>query len=332
MYEAPMQYRELGRTGFRVSTVSFGAWAIGGTWGDVDDGESMAALHRALDLGVNFFDTADVYGDGRSERLLKKLRSERKEPFYVTSKAGRRASPHVPDAYNKANLTSWIERSLQNLGVEALDLVQLHCPPTEVYYRPEVFDALDALVRAGKLRYYGVSVERVEEALKAIEFPGVQSVQIIFNIFRQRPADVFFPRAKEKKVGILARLPLSSGLLGGKLKRDTQFGADDHRRFNRHGEAFDRGETFSGVDYELALSVVEELKALVPPGSSLPELALRYILGFDTVTCAIPGAKRPSQVEENVRAGDLPPLEPALVAKIRAIYEARIKAHVHHYW
>ena len=327
-----MQYRELGRTGFRVSSVSFGAWAIGGTWGDVDDAESIAALHRALDRGVNFFDTADVYGDGRSERLLRQLRTERREPFYVATKAGRRASPHVPAAYNRENLTQWIERSLKNLGGDALDLVQLHCPPTEVYYRPEVFGVLDDLVQAGKIRYYGVSVERVEEALKAIEFPGVQSVQIIFNLFRQRPADLFFELALRKRVGILARLPLSSGLLGGKLKRDTTFGADDHRRFNRHGEAFDRGETFSGVDYELALGVVEKFKALVPPGSTLPELALRWILGFDAVTCAIPGAKRPSQVEENVKAADAEPLSEPLLRELHAIYERDVKALVHQYW
>jgi aryl-alcohol dehydrogenase-like predicted oxidoreductase len=327
-----MQYRELGRTGLHVSSVSFGAWAIGGTWGDVDDSESVAALHRALDLGVNFFDTADVYGDGRSERLLRRLRSERKEPFYVATKAGRSANPHVADAYNKKNLTYWVERSLGNLGVESLDLLQLHCPPTDVYYRPEVFGALDDLVREGKIKHYGVSVERVEEALKAIEFSGVESIQIIFNLFRQRPAELFFEQAQRKNVGILARLPLSSGLLGGKLKPDTVFGEDDHRRFNRHGEAFDRGETFSGVDYMLALSVVEELRALVPPGSTLPELALRWILGFDAVTCAIPGAKRPSQVEENVRAADLPPLDPTLLASLRAIYERRIRAHVHDMW
>ncbi len=312
--------------------MSFGSWAIGGTWGSVDDAESIAALHRALDLGVNFFDTADVYGDGRSERLLRRLRSERKEPFYVATKAGRRVSPHVAAAYTRENLTQWIERSLANLGGEALDLVQLHCPPTEVYYRPEVFGILDDLVKAGKVRYYGVSVERVEEALKAIEFPGVQSVQIIFNLFRQRPADLFFEQAKRKRVGILARLPLSSGLLGGKLKRDTTFAADDHRRFNRHGEAFDRGETFSGLDYELALGIVEKFKALVPPGSTLPELALRWILGFDAVTCAIPGAKRPSQVEENVKAADAAPLPEPLLRELHAIYEREVKALVHHYW
>ena len=327
-----MQTRELGRTGYRVSSISLGAWAMGDAWGDVDDAESLAALHRALDLGVNFFDTADVYGDGRSERLLGRLRRERKEPFVVATKAGRRANPHNTDAYNRQNLTAWIERSLENLGVQALDLVQLHCPTTDVYYRPEVFGVLDDLVKAGKIRHYGVSVERVEEALKAIEYPGVETVQIIFNLFRQRPADLFFAQAQEKKVGILARLPLSSGLLAGKLTRTTAFAADDHRHFNRNGQAFDRGETFSGIDYELALDVVEELRPLVPAGSTLAELALRWILSFDAVSCAIPGAKRPSQVEENVRAGDQPPLPAELLKKLRALYESRIQKLVHHYW
>ena len=234
-----MQYRPLGRTGFSVSTISFGAWAIGGTWGPVDDDESMAALHAALDAGVNFFDTADVYGDGRSERLLARLRRERREPFYVATKAGRRLDPHTADGYTKANLTAFVERSLRNLETEAIDLLQLHSPPTDVYYRPEVFGALDDLVRDGKVRYYGVSVERVEEALKAIEFPGVQSVQIIFNMFRQRPIERFFPEAVRRQVGILARLPLASGMLTGKLTRASTFAADDHRSFNRHGEAFD---------------------------------------------------------------------------------------------
>ena len=327
-----MQTRTLGKTGFVVSTISMGAWALGDAWGSVDDKESLAALHRALDLGVNFFDTADVYGDGRSERLIRKLRRERKEPFVVATKAGRRASPHNADAYNRKNLTAWIERSLDNLGVEALDLVQLHCPPTDVYYRPEVFGALDDLVKAGKLRHYGVSVERVEEALKAVEFPGVASVQIIFNVFRQRPAELFFARAKAKNVGILARLPLSSGLLAGKMTKATTFAADDHRNFNRHGQAFDRGETFSGIDYDLALDAVEELRPLVPPGRTLAELALAFILSFDAVTCAIPGAKRPSQVEENVRAAELAPLAPELVAKLRALYDRRIREHVHQSW
>ncbi|HET6437558.1 MAG TPA: aldo/keto reductase [Anaeromyxobacter sp.] len=327
-----MQYRELGRTGFKVSTVSFGAWAIGGAWGSVSDDESLAALHRAVDRGVNFIDTADVYGDGRSERLVARLRRERRDTLYVATKAGRRLDPHVTAGYNRANLTSFVERSLKNLEVEALDLLQLHCPPTDVYYRPEVFGVLDDLVRAGKLRHYGVSVERVEEALKAMEYPGVQSVQIIFNLFRQRPAELFFPEAARRKVGILARLPLSSGLLAGKMTRQTLFAPDDHRSFNREGAAFDKGETFSGVDYELALAAVEEIRPLVPRGATMAQLALRWITMFEPVTCAIPGAKRPDQVEENAAAADLPPLPEPTMAALRRIYERRIRDLVHNRW
>jgi aryl-alcohol dehydrogenase-like predicted oxidoreductase len=327
-----MQYRELGRTGWRVSEISFGAWAIGAMWGKVDDSESLAALHRAVDLGVNFIDTADVYGDGRSERLIARLRQERRETIYVATKAGRRLSPHTAEGYNQANLTSFVEDSLRNLETDCLDLLQLHCPPTAVYYRPEVFDALDGLVRAGKLRYYGVSVETVEEGLKAIEYPGVQSVQIIFNMFRHRPAELFFPEAKRRRVGILARVPLASGLLAGRITRQTEFSADDHRNFNRHGEMFDVGETFSGVDFETALVAVEELRALVPPGATLAQLALRWILMFDALTCAIPGAKRPAQVEENVRAAELPPFSETQMAKVREVYDAYIRAQVHQRW
>ena len=327
-----MQYRELGRTGWKVSTVSFGAWAIGGTWGNVKDDESIAALHRALDLGVNFFDTADVYGDGHSEQLLAKLRKERNEPFYVATKAGRRANPHVASSYTKENLTAYVERSLKNLDVEALDLLQLHCPPTEVFYMPETFDALDGLVKAGKLRYYGVSVEKVEEALKAIEYPNVQSVQIIFNIFRQRPMDLFFGEAIRRKVGILARLPLSSGMLTGKMRRESTFEQDDHRNFNRQGASFDRGETFSGFDYETGLQAVDELRPLVPEGMSLAQMSIRWILMHQAVTCAIPGGRRPSQVEENVRAADLPPLSDETMVRVREVYERLVRPLVQHYW
>ncbi|HVU08433.1 MAG TPA: aldo/keto reductase [Verrucomicrobiae bacterium] len=327
-----MNYRTLGRTGWKVSEISFGAWAIGGAWGNVDDKDSLAALHAALDGGVNFFDTADVYGDGRSERLLAKLKRERKEKFYIATKTGRRLPKQVPESYNRENLTSWIERSLKNLETDALDLLQLHCPPTEVYYLPEVFGILDDLVKAGKLRHYGVSVEKVEEALKAIEFPNVQSVQIIFNIFRQRPADLFFEQARKRKVGILARVPLASGLLSGKITRESKFAKDDHRNFNRHGEAFDRGETFSGVDFETGLRAVQELKSLAPKNVSLAQLALRWILEFPAVTCAIPGAKRPAQVAENIAASDLKPLPKTTLKKIRALYDAEIKPLVHPYW
>ncbi|MBN1889806.1 MAG: aldo/keto reductase [Thermoflexales bacterium] len=327
-----MQYREFGRTTWQISACSFGAWAIGGTWGEVDDRDSLAALHRAADLGVNFFDTADVYGDGRSERLMSQLRRQRTEPIYVATKAGRRLDPHIASGYNRQNLTAFVERSLKNLDVEALDLLQLHCPPTEVYYTPEVFGILDDLAAAGKLRYYGVSVEKVEEALKAIEYPGVQSVQIIFNIFRQRPAELFFSEAKRRRVGIIARVPLASGLLTGKMKPDTPFAPDDHRAFNRHGEAFDRGETFSGVDFESGLAAVEELRALAPEGVTMAQFALRWILMFDAVSCTIPGAKRPSQVEDNVAAADLPPLSDATMQQVRAVYDKSIRQHVHHYW
>ncbi len=259
-----MRYRELGRTGWEISEVSFGAWAIGGTWGPVEDSESLAALHKAVEMGVNFIDTADVYGDGRSERLVAKLRRECSEKIYVATKAGRRLNPHTAGGYNRKNLTAFVERSLKNLDTEAIDLLQLHCSCPEVYYMPEVFGVLDDLVEAGKIRYYGVSVEKVEEALKAIEYPDVQSVQIIFNMFRHRPAELFFEQAKKRKVGIIARVPLASGMLAGKFKPDTKFTSDDHRQFNHRGEAFDRGETFSGVDYDVGLKVVEELKEICP--------------------------------------------------------------------
>ncbi|MGA2489081.1 MAG: aldo/keto reductase [Anaerolineales bacterium] len=327
-----MEYRELGRTGWKVSEISFGTWAIGSAWGDVDDKESIAALHCALDLGVNFFDTADVYGDGRSERLLARLRKERRENFYVATKAGRRLDPHIASGYSRQNLTAYVERSLKNLETNALDLLQLHCPPTEVYYMPEVFGVLDDMVKAGKLRFYGVSVEKVEEALKAIEYPRVQSVQIIFNIFRQRPADLFFREAQCKKVGILARVPLASGLLTGKLNRQSKFAADDHRTFNRHGEAFDRGETFSGLDFEVGLQAVEALRPLVPPGQTLAQMALRWILMFPAVTCAIPGAKRPQQAEANIQAASLPPLPDSTMAGIHQVYNQYVRPYVHHYW
>lgn len=327
-----MEYRTLGRTGWKVSALSFGAWAIGGAWGPTDESESLAALQKAIDMGVNFFDTADVYGDGISERLLARLRRETRAEIIVATKAGRRLDPHTAEGYNRQNLTAFVERSLKNLETSALDLLQLHCPPTPVYYMPEVFGVLDDLVKAGKIRYYGVSVEKVEEALKAIEYPNVQSVQIIFNMFRQRPADLFFEQAKLRKVGILARVPLASGLLTGKMKPESTFAPDDHRAYNRYGESFDRGETFAGVPYELGLEAVEELKAVCPPGMSLTHFALRWILMFDAVTCAIPGAKRPSQAEENFSAADLPPLSAETMAQVRSIYDRIVREQVHHYW
>jgi aryl-alcohol dehydrogenase-like predicted oxidoreductase len=327
-----MEYRELGRIGWKVSAISFGAWAIGGTWGEVDDKDSISALHTALDHGVNFFDTADGYGDGHSEKLLAKLRKERSEPFYIATKAGRRANPHVAESYTRENLTAYVERSLQNLETESLDLLQLHCPPTAVYYMPEVFGILDDLTQAGKIQHYGVSVEKVEEALKAIEYPNVKTVQIVFNIFRQRPAGLFFNEAIRRKIGVLARLPLSSGMLSGKLTAQTQFDPGDHRSFNRQGAAFDRGETFSGFDYETGLKAVESLRPLVPGDMTMAEFALRWILMFPAVSCAIPGAKRPDQVIQNVRAADLPPLSKGTMSAVEALYNEQVKPHVHHYW
>ncbi|HTU67779.1 MAG TPA: aldo/keto reductase [Steroidobacteraceae bacterium] len=327
-----MHYKSLGRTGFDVSTISFGAWAIGGTWGDLDDSEALRCLHRALDLGINFFDTADVYGDGHSERLIARLRRERRDPFWVATKIGRRSSPHTRESYNRQNLTQYVERCLKNLEMSALDLVQIHCPPTDVYYMPEVFGVLDDLVKAGKVRFYGASVERVEEGLKALEYPALQTLQVIFNVLRQRPAELLFPRAIERKVGILARLPLSSGMLTGKMTSATRFAADDHRAFNREGAAFDKGETFSGFDYERGLQVVEKLRALLPAGMTLPELALRYIASFPAVTCSIPGARRVEQVEQNVAAGSKGPLDAGLLAALADLYGSDVKASVHQRW
>jgi aryl-alcohol dehydrogenase-like predicted oxidoreductase len=327
-----MKYRALGRTGWNVSEVSFGAWAIGGAWGSVSDEESMAALNQAVDSGINFLDTADVYGDGRSERLIAQLKKQRKDEIVVATKAGRRLSRQTVEGYSRENLNGWIDDSLRNLDTEALDLVQLHCPPTDAYYHPELFGTMDDLVTAGKIRYYGVSVERVEEALKAIEYPNVQTVQIIYNCFRQRPADLFFAQAKLKQVGILARVPLASGLLTGKFRADTKFEADDHRNFNRHGEAFDVGETFAGGDYATALAAVEEIRKLVPEGVSMSQFALRWILMADAVTCAIPGGKRPEQVADNARASDLPPLPAKTMGILRYLYDERIRPLVHQRW
>jgi aryl-alcohol dehydrogenase-like predicted oxidoreductase len=327
-----MRYRPLGRTGWRVSEISFGAWAIGGSWGQVSDEESLATLHKAVECGVNFIDTADVYGDGRSERLIAKFKKERNEEIIVATKAGRRLPTQTEGGYSRENLTSWVEDSLRNLSTDCLDLLQLHCPPTSLYEHAEVFGILDDLVSAGKIRYYGVSVEKVEEALRAIQHPHVQTVQIIFNCFRQRPAEEFFAEAKHRRVGILARVPLASGLLTGKFNSDSNFPADDHRNFNRHGKAFDVGETFSGVDFKIGLEAVEELRRLVPAGVSMSEFALRWILMFDAVTCAIPGGKRPEQVSDNCRASDLPLLSDETMTDVRAMYNRKILPLVRNRW
>ena len=329
----PMKKRTFGRTGWQVSEVGFGAWGIGGSaWGGANEAESMASLHAALDSGTNFFDTADVYGDGLSERLIARLRRERTESFYVATKAGRRLSPHTAAGYSAFNLGGFIERSLMNLQTDCLDLIQLHCPPSEVYYQPEVFDMLDRFVKEGKIRWYGVSVEKVEEAMKAIEYPGVQSVQIIFNAFRLRPAELFFKEAQKRLVGVIARVPLASGMLSGKFAGTTEFPQADHRHFNRDGAGFDRGETFSGVDYQTGLAAVERLRLLVPAGITLAQFALRWILSFEAVSCVIPGAKRPEQVAENAQAADLPPLDAATLEAVQQIYDATIRPLVHQRW
>lgn len=317
----------------RVSAVSFGAWAIGGNWGTVDDEQSMAALHAAIDSGVNFIDTADVYGDGRSERLVARLRRERpSDRIWVATKAGRRLPQQTCEGYSRENLVAWVERSLQNLEMEALDLLQLHCPPMALYGRPEVFGILDDLVAAGKLRYYGVSVVTVEEALAAMRYPAVQSIQIIFNMFRMKPAEHVLPEAKARQIGILARVPLASGLLTGKLTRDTLFAPDDHRSFNREGQAFDKGETLSGVPYAIGLDAVERLRKLVPASATVAQFALRWILMFDAVTCAIPGAKSPKQARENADAARLPPLDARTMDAVRQVYDECIRPAVHAHW
>ena len=325
--------RRFGRTGWDVSEIGFGAWAIGGSWGTVGEDAAREALLAALEAGTTFIDTADVYGDGRSERIIRDVLKEWRGPRpIIATKAGRRLSPHVAGGYTHANLETFVDRSLENLGVDALDLVQLHCPPTEVYYQPEVFDALDRLVAAGKIRYYGVSVEKVEEALKAIEYPNVVSVQIIYNILRQRPADLFFREAKARNIGVIARVPLASGALTGKMDRTTTFPPDDHRQFNRQGEAFDVGETFAGVPYDVALDAVEAIRPLVPAGTTMAAFALRWILMADAVSVVIPGAKSRAQAEANAAASALPPLSGETMEALRTLYQTAIAPHVHHRW
>ncbi len=327
-----MEYRRLGKTQRTVSAIGFGAWAIGGGFGDVDDTTSLRALHAAADAGVTLFDTADVYGDGRSELVLGQFLRERSgESLFVATKIGRRAPLDVAQ-YTPEALRGWVDRCRDNLGVGRLDLVQLHCLPTGVYYSPEIFAVLDDLVAAGAIANYGVSVEKVEEALKAIEFPGVAVVQIVFNIVRQRPAERFLAEAARRDVGVLARIPLASGLLTGKLSKQTVFDPSDHRQYNRHGESFDVGETFAGVDYETGLAFVEELRPLVPAGVTMAQMALRWILMADAVTATIPGAKTPEQARANAAAADLAPLPRETMERIARLYEERIKPLVHQRW
>ncbi|MGO4353900.1 aldo/keto reductase [Rhizobium sp. RAF36] len=328
-----MKEHSFGRMPFSVTNIGFGAWQIGGSWGDVSEADGRAALNAALDAGMTFIDTADVYGDGRSEKIVADVLKSRggKRPM-VATKAGRRLNPHVADGYTKANLEGFIDRSLKNLEVDSLDLVQLHCPPTEVLYRAEVFEGLNELQKAGKIKGYGVSVEKVEEALKAIEFPGVESIQIIYNIFRQRPDHLFFQEARRKNVAVIARVPLASGLLSGKITRDTKFASDDHRNFNRNGEAFDVGETFAGVPFEVGLQAVEEVRKLVPAGTTMAAFALRWILMHEAVTVVIPGARNGEQAKANAAAASLAPLSHDVMAATREIYERLIAPHVHHRW
>lgn len=326
-----MQYRRLGKTGIEASAIGFGAWAIGADWGPVDDEESLRALHAAAEAGVTFFDTADVYGDGHSERLIARFRKGRREPIVVATKIGRRA-PLDRNEYTPENLAAWIDRSRANLEVDRLDLVQLHCLPTDIYYRPEIFAAMDRFVQDGRIASYGVSVERVEEGLKAIEYPNVAAVQIIFNVFRQRPADRFLTEARDRNVAVIVRVPLASGLLTGKFNRDTHFAATDHRNFNRHGESFDVGETFAGVDYDTALEVIEELRSLVPNGTTMAQMALRWILMNDGVSTVIPGAKTPEQARENAAAADLPPLHASTMERIATLYREQVAPLVHQRW
>jgi aryl-alcohol dehydrogenase-like predicted oxidoreductase len=326
-----VEHRRLGKTGYEVSAVGFGAWAIGGSWGAQDDEQSLEALRAAVERGVNFIDTADVYGDGRSERLIGRLRRELGAPLVVATKIGRRAPLDLSN-YTLHNFRDWVDRSRESLGMDRLDLVQLHCLPTESYYRPEIFDALDQLVEERRIAHYGVSVEKVEEGLKAIEYPNLASVQIIYNVFRQRPAQLFFREAQRRDVGVIVRVPLASGLLTGKLTQNTQFAEDDHRKFNRHGEQFDVGETFAGVDYETGLEVVEELKSLVPEGATMTQFALRWALMQEAVSTVIPGARTAPQAVQNAAAADLPPLPEATMARISELYRARVAPLVHQRW
>jgi aryl-alcohol dehydrogenase-like predicted oxidoreductase len=327
-----MRSRKLGKTGHDVSEVGFGAWQIGADWGDVADDDAMATLEAAVAAGVTFFDTADVYGDGRSERLVGRLLREHPDAgLFVATKMGRRLDQTVEN-YSPEHFRAWNDRSRENLGVDTLPLVQLHCPPTDLYYHPEVFEDLDAMVAEGRIAAYGVSVERVEEALKAIEYPGVATVQIIYNMFRQRPAALFFEEAAKRGVGVIVRVPLASGLLSGKYTRETSFAADDHRSFNRHGESFDVGETFAGVPFEVGLDAVEELRGLVAPDAALAAFALRWILMHPAVSTVIPGARSPEQARGNAAAADLPALDDATLARVAAVYDERIAPYVHQRW
>ncbi|MCF7885000.1 MAG: aldo/keto reductase [Candidatus Marinimicrobia bacterium] len=328
-----MQYRQLGKTGFKVSEVSLGTWQLGGKWGtDFDEEKAEKTLHTAIDNGVNFIDTADVYKEGKSENVVGKVVKSRRKEVYVATKCGRRLDPHTSEAYTPESLREFIEDSLANTGLETLDLIQLHCPPTHVYYRPEIFEMFDKLKDQGKILNLGVSVEKVEEGMKAIEYPNVTSVQIIYNMFRQRPAELFFERANEKDVGIIVRVPLASGLLTGKFTRDTHFEPGDHRNFNRNGEAFDVGETFAGIDFEQGLEAVEKLRKIFPNYDNLAPVAIKWILMNKNVSCVIPGASKIEHVKSNISASELPSIPDEKMKQVDEIYEKYIKDSVHQKW
>ena len=328
-----MIYRKLGKTGFSISEISLGTWQVGGKWGDPfshDNADKI--LNAAVDAGINFIDTADVYGDGESEKAVGRLVRSRSERIFVATKCGRRLQPHTAEAYQPAVLRQFVEDSLRNMQLETLDLVQLHCPPTDVYYRPEIFELFDRLKEEGKIQNLGVSIEKVEEGLKAIEFPNVTTVQLIFNMFRQRPPELLFKEAARRDIGLIVRVPLASGLLTGKFTPQTSFSPEDHRNFNRNGEAFDKGETFSGVDYATGLAAVEELKKALPDQPNLAAWVLRWVLMFDEVSCVIPGASRPKQILSNIQAAELPALSAEQMQAVRAIYDEKIKPLVHYTW
>lgn len=328
-----MNYRLLGKTGYNISEVSIGTWQVGGIWGeDFNANNATATLNKAVDMGINFIDTADVYSNGLSEKTVGQVIKSRSEKIYVATKCGRKLNPHNAQGYNGENIRRFVEQSLKNIGVEVLDLIQLHCPPSEVYDKGEVFNTLSDLKKEGKIVHYGVSVEKVEEALKAIQYPDVASVQIIFNMFRQKPATEFFAEAKKHNVGVIVRVPLASGLLTGKLNKETLFNSNDHRSYNRNGASFDKGETFSGVDFNTGLMAVDELKKLFPQSASLASYALRWILMYDAVSCVIPGASRASQAESNIAASSLLPLTTEQMDGTKEIYEKYIKPEVHNLW
>jgi len=328
-----MNYRKLGKTNFNISEISLGTWQVGGKWGSAFDNKTAdELLNTAIDNGVNFIDTADVYENGLSETAVGRVVRSRSERIYVATKCGRQINPHVNEGYQPKVLQKFVEDSLKRMGLETLDLIQLHCPPTEVYYRPEIFELFDRLKDQGKILNLGVSVEKVEEALKAIEYANVTTVQIIFNLFRQRPSQLFFAEARKKDIGIIARVPLASGLLTGKFDSKTTFEAEDHRNFNRNGDAFDKGETFSGIDYDLGLKAVEKLKSLFPEAENLAPYALQWILSFQDISCIIPGASKTSHVLSNLSVYDLPKLTPEKIAAMNKIYDQYIKPSVHHLW